>query len=92
MSTLIVDLSPELERRLEQEAARHGLSMSEYVRIVLEQQVQFVPFSGSQPFHASATPAEWEAAFRQWAAGHETTSDPVPLEALRREHLYEDRE
>jgi hypothetical protein len=37
--TLILDLSPEMESRLEQAAARSGMPIAEYAKAVLERQV-----------------------------------------------------
>jgi hypothetical protein len=37
--TLLIDLPPKLERRLVEEAARHGLAPADYVRAVIEEKL-----------------------------------------------------
>jgi hypothetical protein len=44
------------------------------------------------PFHETATQEEWERAFDAWVESHRDLMAPViPLDALRRENLYDDR-
>lgn len=45
--TLTLDLPPEMMRRLENEAARYGQTVTEYARMVLEQGL--APRAGSRP-------------------------------------------
>jgi hypothetical protein len=34
---------------------------------------------------------EWKRTFREWGEAHRGDTPAIPLEALRRENLYEDR-
>jgi hypothetical protein len=94
---LTIELPRELETYLGKEAARHRLATSEYVLVLIQEQLNAaevkkeVELEEPRPFYATATPEEWERAFREWAASHDATTPPIPLEALRRENMYEDR-
>jgi hypothetical protein len=85
--TLIIDVAPEVEGRLREEAARRGQDAGEYVSDLLSEMFRERP----RPFYETASPEEWVRAFREWAASHKSTAPPIPLEALRRENMYEDR-
>jgi hypothetical protein len=85
--TLTIEVPPEVESRLREEAARRGQETEEYVGVLLSELFGVL----ARPFYETATPEAWARAFREWAAGHDTTTPPIPLEALRREHMYEDR-
>jgi hypothetical protein len=91
--TLTIDLSPELERRLQEEASKRGIPTPEYARAVLEVHLSKAPAAGEEksPFYATATHEEWVAAFDKWIADHAVNGPPLPPEALRREHFYGDR-
>jgi hypothetical protein len=41
------------------------------------------------PFRQRATPEEWVRSFRQWANAPRPAAPEIPIEALRRENLYE---
>jgi hypothetical protein len=85
--TITLDVPPEVESRLREEAARRGQNAEEYAGFLLAQM-----FHGeSRPFYETATPQEWAQAFREWAASHDTAAPTIPMEALRREKMYEDR-
>jgi hypothetical protein len=92
MGKLVIQLAPEVEVRVRDEAARRGLSAVDYVRHLIETSVLASADGELPPFYTTATPEEWERSFREWAAGHDTSAPPIPLEALRREHLYEGRD
>lgn len=62
--TITLHLSPEVERRLQEEAARHGRTVEEYVQRLAEQSVS----AGMPPRPLSAE--EWIAEWRAWAASH----------------------
>jgi hypothetical protein len=86
--SLVINLAPDVETRLRDEAARRGQNPTELASSLLSE--MFGP--EARPFHETATPEEWDRAFMQWVESHRADSAPViPLEALRREHLYEDR-
>ena len=47
--TITIDLAPEAEARLQQEAARHGQGANEFVTGLLEQQVSFLLSRPAEP-------------------------------------------
>ncbi len=86
--TLMLELTPEMEEQLRQEAARQGQPLEAYAlaRLQVPQ-----PATEPRPFYETATPEEQAAAYLEWARSHtDMTAPPIPAEALRREHLYED--
>ncbi len=84
--SLTIELPPDVERRLEDEAARRGIEAGDLAREFIEQQLP------ASPDVASMTPQERAEAFRAWVRTHQHIDAPViPLEALRREYLYDDR-
>jgi hypothetical protein len=85
--TITIDVLPEVEARLREEAARRGQQTEEFVSSLLSEMFR----ATTEPFYQTATPQEWARAFREWAASHDTTAPPIPLESLRRENMYEDR-
>jgi hypothetical protein len=85
--TLMIDVSPELEIRLKAEAARLGQETGDYARGLLESILLHRPEDALY----DASLDEWKRAFREWGRAHRTDTPPIPLEALRRENLYEDR-
>jgi hypothetical protein len=89
--TVMIELPPELETRLQQEAAKLGMNSHEYARLLIERQLPATP-SAAGSLWETLTPAEWVRAFDEWVNSHDyITAPPIPLEALRRENLYEDR-
>jgi hypothetical protein len=85
--TVEIDLTPELASRLTEEAARHGQEPSRYIEVLLE---GLLPPLGTTPLYKRDLD-EWKRAFREWGEAHRRDTPPIPLEALRRENLYEDR-
>lgn len=83
--SLTIELPPEVESRLHQEASKRGQQAEEYARMLLE---SLLAPSGQRPFYETATPEEWVQAFSAWVASHEATQPPLPPEALTREHFY----
>jgi hypothetical protein len=83
--SLTIELPPDVESRLQEEASKRGQAAGEYARTLLESLL--LP-SGQRPFYETATPEEWVQAFRAWVASHDTTQPPLPPEALTREHFY----
>jgi hypothetical protein len=65
--TLTIELPPELERRLEEAAARHGQAPAEFVRAVVEEKLAVAPPQGSEAALAL---------LRQWR--QEDTENPEP--------------
>ena len=80
--TIKIELPPEIEASLSAQAAAQGVSLQEYLRRVLEEQVS----SGRKPM----TPAERAALWRQSTAGLPRTP-PLPDEAVSRQSLYDTR-
>jgi len=65
MAAVSIELSPEKESVLRQEAARRNLPMTTYAKSLLEDNLP-VQTNGN-PF---ATPEEWTKAFEDWLASH----------------------
>jgi predicted transcriptional regulator len=86
--TLTIEISPEMEKRLQREAGRKGVAAEEYARRLLEERL--LP-TESKPLWATATQEEWEAAFDRWLTSHDPTLPPLPEEAMRRESFYGER-
>ena len=80
--TLQIDLTPEIENRLQQEAAREGLSPGELARRLIE---IGLPEASSRTVSTSP-PAKSRTAqlLEQWRA-EDATDDPALLEAAERE-------
>ena len=86
--TINLDLPPDMASRLQEEAARHGLDTAGYVRALVEDTLRTAP----RRSFGTATKSEWRRAFLAWVDSHRDIIAPsIPSEALRREHLYEDR-
>lgn len=86
--TLMVQIPPELEKRLQAEAADHGLSTEEYVPFVLE---RLFASPGHAPLWMTATKEEWLKAFNAWMDSHDPTLPPLSEEAVSRESIYGER-
>ncbi len=86
--TLTVQITPEVEKRLEAEAGELGLTPAEYVRVVLERM-----FSRPErpPLWMTATKEEWLKAFNAWMDSHDPTLPPLSEEAISRESIYGER-
>jgi hypothetical protein len=88
--SLTILLSQEIEALLRKKAAKKGLAAGDYVRTLIEREVAPPQLSGKSPSRA-AKQKVWREAFRSWLGSHGHVAGPtVPLEALRRENLYED--
>jgi hypothetical protein len=88
--TLTIDLPPETENRLQQEAAKQGLNPGEYARLLIEQNLPPHRTVGGELWH-TLTPGEWIRQTREWAESHRGW--PIlPPEAYERASLYEGRE
>ncbi len=84
--SLLID-APEVEGRLRQEAAKRGLSPSDYAAEILT--THLVPNSLTDPdlaFHTIATLTDWEKAFDEWIDGH-SVRNPLPNSATQRESI-----
>lgn len=79
---IVIELPPEIEASLAQQAAARGLSLQQYLQRLLEQQV---------PLPAKpTTPAERAAFWRQSTAGLPHTP-PLSDQAIGRETIYDTR-
>jgi hypothetical protein len=85
--SLTINLPPEVETRLREEAARRGQETEEYASRLLSEVVE----SQAEVSPRTMTPWERAQAFREWAASHKVVAPPIPSEALRRENMYEAR-
>ena len=84
--------APYVEGRLQTEAAKHGVSASEYAVNILATHLEPRGDNRSKaPFYATATPEQWNAEFDAWVDGH-SARQTLPGFALSRESFYEDGE
>ncbi len=88
--TLTIELAPELEDRLREEATRRGLDAVELARRLIEERLP-APTSSPQPPTLRLTPEEWIREFDAYCASHDPTKPPLPPEAFERESFYGDR-
>jgi tryptophan synthase alpha subunit len=94
--TLIIDGPSEVEEKFRQMAARRGLTPIELARALVEREA----LASADARETGATvlmpapvliPEEKAAAFLEWASRHRTDIPVVPMEAMLRDNLYEDR-
>jgi hypothetical protein len=88
--TLTIELPPDLENRLRQEAEKHGVDAGELARRLIERQL---PAQQTEPksLWETLTPDEWERAFDEYLASHDPTKPPLPPEAFERASFYGER-
>jgi len=80
--SITLQFNNEIEQKLQEAAALHGLTVEAYVQRLVEQSVAV-----SQPAHTMPL-EEWQAEFRAWIASHK----PLPHEADdSRESIYAGR-
>jgi hypothetical protein len=79
--TVTIELPPEIEASLAAQAAAQGISLQQYLRHLLEEQV---------PQGKPVTPAERAAFWRQSTTGLPRTP-PLPDDAISRDTLYDTR-
>ncbi len=85
-----VELSPEVELRLQAYAHAHGVEMESYVKSLIENAVREAPSRPPRP-RRSGTPRDMDAFFKGMAA----YSDEIPVlpeEAFTRESFYQDHD
>ncbi|BDI34111.1 hypothetical protein CCAX7_61620 [Capsulimonas corticalis] len=85
--------APAVERRLAQEAQRHGVEPADYAVQILTKHLGAENGASDQsplPFYATATPEEWNREFSGWLEGH-AQRNPLPADAFDRESFYEGR-
>lgn len=87
--TLMLELSPEKEAWLREQAAQSGQEPEQYALGLIDQVIEADTLEvAPRPFYETATPEEWIAAFDEWTASLDPNT-PVLLDD-RREVIYED--
>ena len=82
--TITVELTPETESRIAEQAASQGVSVEEYVQKVLE---SVIGVRLPAPLH------ERKERFERWLKSHSyITAPPLSDEAISRESIYGERE
>lgn len=87
--TLTLDLPPDLESRLRQEAEKHGLETSEYTLRLIEESLP--ADRNRQSLWDTLSPEEWSRVALEWVHSHDPSIPPLPDEAVSRESFYEGR-
>lgn len=83
--TVTLELKPEIETRLAEQAAAQGVTVEEYIECVLDRLTEV-----DTPI---APPEERLSLFDEWISSHSQFSAPrLPDEALSRESIYAERE
>lgn len=80
---LVLQLPPDLEQTLQEQAKAHGLSLAEYVQSLLEKQ------STLHSRRPKLSPEQFEANLDALTQFADKIPD-LPLEALSRESIYRD--
>jgi hypothetical protein len=84
--TLTIDIPPELEGKLQEEAEKRGVAAEELARTLLEERL--LSADGSPLWER---PVEWQKAFDEWIASQDPRRRPLPDEATSRDSFYGDR-
>lgn len=87
--TLKIELSPELQARLQQEAAEHGQAPEEYARALIQEKLAG-PSEDDEPVYARlprGTPEELEELARQ-----QGVTGPVDWDALQKADFWPEEE
>ncbi len=84
MSTVLEDIKPETVAKIAAQAKRRGLSIDEYLRSLLPDELD-------QAAAAKLSPAEKVRALREWAASHSLNTPLLSDEAISRESIYGER-
>ena len=88
-TTIEVDTSTaQILQALKAKAATNGTTLDSLLRPLAESEVQPVE---DKPLYETATPSELAKAFVEWAESHDRSIPALPLEAVSRESIYEDR-
>jgi len=80
--TIALEIAPEVEARIAEQAERLGLSVPEYARQVVEQN------SVRGAVFPRVSPQQRAARFLQWAAHHDPDTPLLTDEEISREALY----
>ncbi len=84
--TLTIELTPEVEKRLQHEAKQRGVASELYARQLLEEKLLPASATASQK-----SPQERVKAFNEWVNSHDPNLPPLPDEAYERESFYGER-
>jgi predicted transcriptional regulator len=76
--TLTIELPPEMERRLEEEAARHGKAPAEWARAAVEEKLAASPAATSKETQQQRNQAAL-ALLQQWRREDAENPDPDPV-------------
>ena len=82
-----IELRPDLEERLAEEARAQGMSLSSYLETVLDKNA-----ADSQSLQTALTPEEWGRELRQWAKDFPGQTPLLTDQAISRESIYDDEE
>jgi hypothetical protein len=82
--TLTLNVTPELENRLREEAARKGIAAEEYARILLEERL----LNGPSPTGRGHTPQERKRRLSHWIESNRGLPT-LPAEAFQRASFYQ---
>jgi hypothetical protein len=96
------EIAPEVARAIIAQATLRGLSVNDYLRQLLGlngllQELAPAPDTETEathqerPFYETATAEEWVREFTKWADSHDPNTPALPLEAVSRESICEDR-
>lgn len=87
--TIQEQIAPEIVQAIIAQATVRGVSLNDYLREVFG--LANVMPTAERPFYETATPDEWIAEFTRWADSHDPQVPALPLEAVSRDSIYEDR-
>jgi hypothetical protein len=87
MSSVTIQLTPDTERRLREQAAQSGESLESLLQRLAEQAAAVGNGTAKKP-DAELTPEQWSVEWRAWAASHKAT--PGVLDDSR-ESIYAGR-
>jgi hypothetical protein len=85
---MTLHLRPEIAARLEAVASAQGLSVEDYLKLLIERELTLNSPEVTSKRRLSAE--EWAHQFEEWADSF-PEAPPIPDEALSRENLYPDR-
>jgi predicted DNA-binding protein len=80
-----IQLDPEVERRLAEQARLHGVSLAKYIQEIIERQLAL------QTSERKLSEEEFEAALDAMTI-YSDKIPVLPLDALRREEIYRDHD
>jgi hypothetical protein len=83
---LTIDIPPELEGKLQEEAVKRGVAAEELARTIL---VERLLSAGGRPLWKR--PADWQKAFDEWITSQDPRRRPLSDEGTSRDSFYGDR-